>query len=595
MLHSKLFWRLFGSYILISGLAAVAIYFVMANRRETQAIAQLNRRLAELTAALQPYAADVFSADMEAALFQQRANELTAISSARITLVDADGVVLVDTQSEPSQMENHLSRTEMQVALRDEIGTAERESATMGIRMMYVARRVDRNGQAVGFVRTALPLTEVDSFVARQTAPLVSVVVGISLAGLIASYLVVSRILRPGAELQVAATSIAEGKTASIPTFNRKDELSRLASAFSRMSKQLDKRLRQMQQRASELSAVLGGMAEGIIAIDERGRILFVNDTAVSLFNLPDDDLRQRPLWEVLRHPSVQKVVEQATREKKKQQIEFETIDGPPRQIELNVTPMPGDPGQGYVLGFRDVSELRRLERLRSEFVANVSHELKTPLASILACAETLRGGAIHDPEIGMEFAQSIERQGERLQQLILDLLSLARIEAGEEPLELLPQPAAEAAKECMTHHAHTAEAKNITILLEPIDPQLSVLADAEGLRQILDNLVDNGIKYSRAGGSVTIRWKRAAADRFAVLEVEDTGIGISQADQARIFERFYRADKARSREMGGTGLGLSIVKHLSQAFGGSVAVRSEIGKGSVFSVTLPAADAIAG
>ncbi|MDA7979035.1 MAG: ATP-binding protein [Pirellulales bacterium] len=588
MLRSKLFWRLFGSYILISGLAAIGIYFVMAWRRETQALSQLDRRLSETAAALQPAAGDVFSGSMPTDEFQRRAEELAAAFGGRITLINSQGLVLVDTQNDPRGLDNHLQRPEVQAAVRRGIGTSQRESATLGISMLYCARRVDSETELAGFVRTALPVATVDQFVAQQTAPLVGVVLGISVAGLVASYWVVSRILRPVAELQVAATSIAEGNAAAVPSFERKDELGRLADAFRRMSKQLDKRLLQLEQRANELSAVLEGMGDGIIAIDDRNHVLFVNGAAGRLFTLPDDNVRRRPLWELVRHPSVQNVVEESTTNQTRAQIEFETLDGALRKIELTVIPMPGEPCKGFVLGFHDVTELRRLEQLRSEFVANVSHELKTPLAAILACAETLRHGAIDDPSHRMEFVHSIERQGERLQQLILDLLSLARIEAGEEPLDVAPRNAKEAVEECVSHHAPQAEMRSISIELETIAPELAVMADSEGLRQILDNLIDNAVKYSQAGGTVAIRWNKSSDESAAVLEVEDTGLGISPADQSRIFERFYRADKARSRELGGTGLGLSIVKHLSQAFGGSVAVRSELGQGSVFIVTLP-------
>lgn len=589
MLQSRLFWRLFGSYILISALAALGIYQVMAHYHQAEAVAQIERRLSEMTALLEPSASDVLASRLEVAEFQTRAEALTAASQARITLVDISGQVLVDTQENPATIENHLQRAELQQALRQGTGSSERTSATVGIPMKYYARRVDGPSEPAGFIRMSLSLANVNEYVDRQTAPLIGVVLGVSLAGLVASYWMVNRILRPVAELQVAATAIAEGNAAAVPSFERKDELGRLADAFRRMSKQLDKRLRQLQQRAGELSAVLGGMAEGIIAINPQGHVLFANDAATRQFHLPAE-IRQRPLWELVRHPAVQKAVDEAAAGHKPHRVEFETLDGNPRQIELNVISMPGEPSQGFVLGFHDVTELRRLERLRSEFVANVSHELKTPLASILACAETLREGAINDADNAMGFVQSIERQGERLQQLILDLLSLARIEAGEEPFEVGPQFARDAAEECVWHHAPKAEVKAVQITVESIDPQLAVLADPEGLRQILDNLMDNAIKYSRPGGQVTLRWTRPNGSPQATLEVSDAGIGIAPADQKRIFERFYRADKARSRDMGGTGLGLSIVKHLAQAFGGSVSVRSELGEGSTFIVVLPAA-----
>jgi two-component system phosphate regulon sensor histidine kinase PhoR len=228
------------------------------------------------------------------------------------------------------------------------------------------------------------------------------------------------------------------------------------------------------------------------------------------------------------------------------------------------------------------------LENLRQEFVANVSHELKTPLASIKAYAETLRLGAMNDPDNNLRFVHQIEDQSERLHQLILDLLQIARVESGEAAFEITEVPIGPVVDDCVAQHTEAAQRKQISLVVEPSKEELCVRADEDGLRAILDNLVGNAIKYTPPDGRVTIRWARD--ELFARLEVEDTGIGIAPQDQTRVFERFFRVDKARSREMGGTGLGLSIVKHLSQSFGGSVMLISALGSGSTFQVRLPLA-----
>jgi two-component system phosphate regulon sensor histidine kinase PhoR len=247
---------------------------------------------------------------------------------------------------------------------------------------------------------------------------------------------------------------------------------------------------------------------------------------------------------------------------------------------------LPGEPTRGVVLVFDDITELRRLENLRREFVANVSHELKTPLASIKAYTETLRLGAINDPEHNGKFVEQIEKQSDRLHQLIIDLLQLTRIESEQEVFDITNASIAEAVESCIAAHQQAAEAKGIVVEVDAGATATHVRADEEGLRTILDNLVDNAIKYTPQGGRVCIRWKR---DEGGVLiQVQDTGIGIPEKHQARIFERFYRVDKARSRQLGGTGLGLSIVKHLAQAFDGTVGLQSKVGRGSTFSVRLP-------
>jgi two-component system phosphate regulon sensor histidine kinase PhoR len=264
---------------------------------------------------------------------------------------------------------------------------------------------------------------------------------------------------------------------------------------------------------------------------------------------------------------------------------EFDSPGRVRRRLALRATRLPGTPCPGVVLVLHDMTELRRLESLRREFVANVSHELKTPLAAIKGYAETLRLGAVHDPEHNLHFVRRIEEQADRLHQLILDILQVARIESGQEAFELRPVLVGAVVADAAAQFAEAATAKQIALATEVACPEAAVWADEEGLRTILNNLVDNALKYTPAQGQVVIR---AAANGTRVrLEVHDTGIGIDEKDQARIFERFYRVDKARSRE-GGTGLGLSIVKHLALAFGGTVSVASQPDRGSTFCVELP-------
>jgi two-component system phosphate regulon sensor histidine kinase PhoR len=254
----------------------------------------------------------------------------------------------------------------------------------------------------------------------------------------------------------------------------------------------------------------------------------------------------------------------------------------------MRAAPLSAAQSTSVVIVLHDVSELRRLENLRKEFSANVSHELKTPLASIKAYAETLRLGAIEDAEHRLSFVERIEEQAERLHQLIVDMLQLARIEAGQEVFQYTDIPLEEIASAAVELFSGAASAKNIELSVVDGLAALVVRADAEGLRAILNNLIDNAIKYTPAGGRVGVSWSSESG--YAVLSVADTGIGIAIRDQARIFERFFRVDKARTRELGGTGLGLSIVKHLSQAFGGDVSVESQEGIGSTFRVKLPLA-----
>jgi two-component system phosphate regulon sensor histidine kinase PhoR len=297
-----------------------------------------------------------------------------------------------------------------------------------------------------------------------------------------------------------------------------------------------------------------------------------------------------RPLPEVSRSRALHDCVRQALSSSRASRSEIEAPGEPRRTLAVIAAPLSGNRSAGVLIVLHDISELRRLENLRKEFVANVSHELKTPLSSIKAYAETLRMGAIHDTEHRMSFVERIEEQAERLHELIIDLLQLARIEAGQQAFDFDDVPLLEAARSCLHQFAEAAGAKSIQLSVDENSPHLVVHVDEEGLRTVLNNLIDNAIKYTSANGRVRVSWRSEGG--YGVIAVADTGIGIALRDQTRIFERFFRADKARSRELGGTGLGLSIVKHLCQAFGGDVVVESQEGAGSTFRVRLPLASA---
>jgi two-component system phosphate regulon sensor histidine kinase PhoR len=352
------------------------------------------------------------------------------------------------------------------------------------------------------------------------------------------------------------------------------------------MQTRLAARVDELNQNSERLASVLGNMAEGVIAVGTDETILLANRASRKLLEITVADPLGRPLLEVTRSLAVHAAYVEALQSSSPVEKEF-VVGGPSRRsLSLRAMRLPGEPSPGVMLVFHDVTELRRLENLRREFVANVSHELKTPLASIKAYAETLKMGALNDPEHSVAFVSRIEEQAERLNELIHDLIRLARVESGQETFDIVDVDLGEAVQDALAQYATAATQQQIS--LEAVRPAAPVIAkaDEEGVRTILGNLVDNAIKYTPAGGRVTLRWH--ADGEAAVLEVQDSGIGIAERDQARIFERFYRVDRARSRELGGTGLGLAIVKHLAQAFGGSVGLASAPKQGSTFSIRLP-------
>jgi two-component system phosphate regulon sensor histidine kinase PhoR len=372
--------------------------------------------------------------------------------------------------------------------------------------------------------------------------------------------------------------------------------LGHLVRRFYEVVRRLEGQIATLEREGQQLAAVLSGMAEGVLAVNDRRRLLFANDAAARMLGLERGAVG-RLVAELIRSPGVQEAV-------------GATLAGPgtysgevvvparearpgssERILALHGTPLPGPP-PGAVLVFHDITDLRRVERMRQDFVANASHELKTPLASIKACAETLLDGALHDDRVNLRFLRQIDEQTDRLNRLILDLLSLARLESGEEVFDHAPLPLMPVLRDIIETHRGRAEAKGLCYGLDPgpIDDAAEVVADEEAVRQILDNLIDNAIKYTPDGGRVRVACRRDDDGHLAV-EVADTGVGIPRDDLPRVFERFYRVDKARSRALGGTGLGLSIVKHLVQSIGGQVSVASRLGAGSTFTVRLPRCD----
>jgi two-component system, OmpR family, phosphate regulon sensor histidine kinase PhoR len=391
--------------------------------------------------------------------------------------------------------------------------------------------------------------------------------------------------VRPFREIRGSAERIAQGEYGQRIHGGVWRETRALADSFNEMSRRLADQIERLETEHEQLRAILGGMAEGVIAVGPNQRVLFANAAAGRMLDFDSATAIDRPFWELTRQPTVQDLLDKALRTGQPRREDLELKKPTILHVSVYVAPLPGE-AHGAILVLDDTSELRHLERLRQDFVANVSHELKTPLAVMKACVETLMDGAVEDAEARGPFLQQIADQGERLDALIHDLLSLARIESGEEVMDFGPLPVAEMVDACLARHRPRAEAKDMTLEASPPPEPLSVWADEEALRQILDNLVDNAVKYTQAGGAVRVEW--AAVSAGVALAVTDNGPGIPERDLPRIFERFYRVDKARSKELGGTGLGLAIVKHLAQAMRGSVRAVSQIGRGTTFTVTVP-------
>jgi len=368
--------------------------------------------------------------------------------------------------------------------------------------------------------------------------------------------------------------------------------LGNLVKSFNRMAIRLAEKISQLEEDRQQLRTILSGMVEGVVALDSTQRILFANETALKLLGLTNTTTEGKRLWELIRNRDLMDLVSDSLAQPDPKKKELAWSLGAAKNLTIHAARLPGVPVRGAVLVLHDTTELRRLERLRQDFVANVSHELKTPLAVIKVCAETLADGAMDDSVNRMRFLNQILDQSERLNTLIMDLLSLARIEAETEMFEKVAIPVGEMVNHSVASHQDITKSKSQILVSQPMtgdfapEEGMAAWCDEEAFLQILDNLLDNAVRYTPDGGKIEVNWGRGKD--FVIIEVRDNGVGIPEADLPRIFERFYRVDKARSKQLGGTGLGLSIVKHLAQAMNGTITATSQVGKGTSFTLQLP-------
>lgn len=590
MHRSRLFLKIFFTFVGLTLLATIAIALLAHRWQRGRTFEAQTEHLRQMGQAM---ALQVRNHQGDREQLADYAIRLSRVGQVGISLIDHEGNVWFDsargvTVLPPDQIVSHRQRPEIAAALAAGRTTSSRVSTLSEELTEFYAERVDLEGQDPIVVRTAVPMSRGEREIELFGQVLTMTVLAIVLAVIAVTYALARQIVLPLRNLARAAGAIARGDYGQRVFVSTGGELEELAESFNDMSDALEAQQIQLQQGDHEQAAVLEGMVEGVIAVDRRRRIRFANSAAGKLFGFLPPVARDRPLLEVIRNHDLHEGVTQVLTSREPRTLELRWDVGRPRRLSVAITPLAGPTQQGAVIVLHDNTELRRLETIRQEFVANVSHELKTPLSSIMAYTETLLAGAIDDHEHREQFLRRIEEQGRRLSDLIHDMLALARIEAPGHRLEITPIPLAEIAQECVEDQLPHATAKQITLHLAGNLPSVKVLAEEEGLRTILNNLIDNAVKYTPEGGRIEVTW--GEADGQVRIEVADTGIGIPTSEQPRVFERFYRVDKARSRQLGSTGLGLSIVKHLVGSFRGSVGVESEVGQGSRFWVKLPVA-----
>ena len=548
-------------------------------------IKRLRRALLDRLAADLTHQAELAVRDLE--LFpgvspQRLAHELGAASGARFTFIEPGGQVVGDTDltlAQLAQLENHARRPEIQAARAQGRGEALRFSTTIKADLLYVALARGAAGSPQGFVRAALPATQVDALVGEVRG---LVAFGSLLALLLAALLsasVLGALTGSARALAQTAEAMAAGDLRARSPPLGGDELGTLGRALDRLGDQLAAQLGLLRGERDRLGAILEAMVEGVLVLDREQRVLLANRSVKEILSLPAE--LGETLLDLQRIPALHALAERALRGEP-QTEEIPLSDD--RATLVHTAPLREE---GAVLVFHDVTDLKRLEAVRRDFVANVSHELRTPLTAIRGYAETLLGGALGEPARAAEFTAIIHRHAERLARLLDDLLELSRLEAGRRTLASDPVVIRFAAESALDLVRPKASERGLELHVELADG-LEARGDPGALIQILLNLLDNAVKFTPPGGRVSLRSERAG-ERVR-LSIVDTGLGMEERHQLRIFERFYRVDAGRSREMGGTGLGLAIVKHLVQAMGGEVGVESAPGKGSTFWLELPAA-----
>ncbi len=602
--HRRLHWRLWMFYAALLAPALVAL-FVFLNYTLQQQLQERTRRQLTIDAKMVASAVSQSSlgdaADWDAladALAVGRS--LSVDDGLRISFIDGNGRVLGDSEvasAEISKLEPHDMRPEIKEALSgpDGVGHATRYSQTLRQPLMYSARRLtlpELSPKTV-VVRVACQRDAYKVLLSQVRQVLggsaLLVIVLVSFAGFMTSRLV----SRPMTQISAAARQLAtEPHQAPLPVA-RQDELGMLAESINALSSQLNARLSQIEEDKLLLSAVLDGITEGVIVCEANGRVVVVNPAARKLLELGDADVHGKLLLEVYRSPELKDALDEALRTKGA--ISRELIIRRRETLHLMVTAAaldrPQEQRDGAVAVLHDITRLRKLERIRRDFVANVSHELRTPLATITGYAETLLSGAIELDPTAQDFVETIERHVKRLNVMVSDLLVLARIEAeGQGPR--LARVSLEAIDLEVRESVEVLADKHSVHIQSDLQHGPDVMAERRALTQVLRNLMENAIHYSEPGGEIVVRAESDAHGKVHI-RVEDEGVGIEPRHLPRIFERFYRVDEGRSREVGGTGLGLAIVKHMVQAMNGDIHATSTPGRGSTFTVTLRAAEVI--
>jgi two-component system phosphate regulon sensor histidine kinase PhoR len=577
-------------FVAITSLVA-GVYLTRA--LQNFAVESLETRLGSVAAVVHDEARTLFQAGAPASTSQDLAVRVARATGARVTLIAPEGRVLAESErtfGDVAALENHAARPEIREALAGRTGRALRRSTTTEAPLLYVAVPVREEARVLGVLRLALPLSAVTASYATlhqvmlaggAVALIVALGIGMFVAG---------RVTRPVVEMQSIARQMSEGSFLVRAPTRSTDEIGTLGRSLNVMAGRLREKIQDLEQEQAKITAMLDAMVEGVIAVDGHEHILLMNEQARVMFGLGSSRGEGKPFLEVIRNADLHEIFRAVHAGGTGLALRQEIVLTSPanRMLGVNAVRLASVGGEpGVVMVIHDVTALRQLERVRTEFVANVSHELRTPLTAIQGYLETLLSGALEEPENARRFLEIVLRHSERLGRLLNDLTDLSNIELGKVTLRKESVHLDELVASVVAIIGPRAARSRVVVTADTPAELPAVAADRDRLVQILINLVDNGVKYTPEGGAVTVTARSIGAG-VVEIAVADTGIGIPAADLPRITERFYRVDKARSRELGGTGLGLAIVKHLVLAHGGELRIESQEQQGTTVRFTLP-------
>ena len=581
---TRIQWRLavWFSIVVLAGMGVTG--FVITDYTADTQIANLRSRAEKEAKLAVAIFSPLFTTHASQSRFDEFAKTIGQQTDTCITVIAPDGTVLGDSYENPQTMENSATRPEVVSALIEGYGEAIRYSTTAGQRLLYVALPVASDTGPAGVVRIALSLTSVENAVDYIRTLFISLTAITFALALIVSVLLARRTALPVSRVTQSARKLSLGEVHPALVTNLKDEVGQLINAFNELASSLQRKLRDLTAERDKIAVVLSAMADGVIMVDPEGQVAFANPAAEILFNFKSDRAVGQNLIEIVRDHEIDAMVKACLSTGKEQTIQLES--GKTRRF-LQAIAIPLHQNQtrsGVLVLFQDLTELRSLQTMRRELIGNISHELRTPLASIKAMAETLADGAIDDRKTAQDFLAKINAEVDRLTRLTTELTELSHIESGKAELHLEPSDLKTLIELTVARLAPLAQRQGVSISIE-LPPDLpAVTVDRERIQQVIANIVHNAIKFTPSGGKITI--SAAPEGETVSVRVQDTGIGISSEDIPHVFERFWRADRARSS--GGTGLGLAIAKHIVQAHGGTIQVESELGKGSTFSFSLP-------